>query len=56
MAVNMAAKLQEAAREGEIIVSRETLNQLPDEIGIQELPPLCVKGINEPVAVYRIIY
>jgi len=56
MAVNMAAKLQGVAREGEILVTRETLNQLPDEIGTRALQPLYVKGIEDPVAVYKITY
>jgi class 3 adenylate cyclase len=56
MAVNMAAKLQAAAREGEILVTRETLDHLPDEICTQQLEPLCVKGIDDPVAVYRVAY
>jgi adenylate cyclase len=56
MAVNIAAKLQGAAREGEILVTLETLKQLPEEICTQEMAPLYVKGIDEPVAVYRVTY
>jgi len=56
MAVNIAAKLQGAAGEGEILVTEATLKHLPEEIETQEMPPLCVKGIDDPIAVYRVAW
>ena len=56
MAVNIAAKLQGAAGEGEILVTEATLKHLPEEIETQKMPPLCVKGIDDPIAVYRVAW
>lgn len=54
MAVNIAARLQGVAREGEILITEETLQQLPDEITAHQLRPLPVKGIDEPIKIYRV--
>jgi adenylate cyclase len=54
MAVNIAAKIQCAAGEGEILVTEETLRQLPKDICTLKIPPLRVKGIDAPVPVYRV--
>jgi class 3 adenylate cyclase len=56
MAVNIAARLQAVAKEGEILITEETLRQLPDDITAQQLRPLHVKGIDEPITIYRIEY
>lgn len=55
MAVNMAARLQSLAGEGEIIVAQSTKDRLNGAIETQRLPPVTVKGLKEPITVYRIL-
>jgi len=54
MPVNIAARLQGMARGGEILISDSTFQQLPGEIEVETLPSANVKGVNEPIAVYRV--
>jgi len=54
MPVNIAARLQGMARGGEILISNSTFQQLPGEIEVETLPSANVKGVNEPIAVYRV--
>jgi adenylate cyclase len=56
MAVNMAARLQSRAKEGEILISESTFKRLSDDIKTEALPPVSVKGISEPVNIYRVKY
>ena len=54
-AVNLAARLQSAAVHGTVIISRETQSLIADEFMLEELLPLHVKGVSEPVAAYRVL-
>lgn len=59
MTVNIAARLQSMAREGEILINENTFQKLSDrkvleDIKIQPLPAVTVKGIDKPITVYRI--
>jgi len=54
MPVNIAARLQGMARGGEILISDSTFQQLPGEIEVETLPSADVKGINEPITIYRV--
>ena len=54
MAVNIAARLQGLAREGEILITEDTLARLPDKINICPLEPVLVKGVDKPIRVYRV--
>jgi len=54
-AVNLAARLQEAAETGKIFVSEETFRLTQDLFDYQPLPPLQVKGKREPVNVYCLL-
>lgn len=54
MPVNIAARLQGMARSGEILISESTYQQLPGDIEVETLPSATVKGVNEPIAVYRV--
>jgi len=56
MPVNVAARLQGMAKGGEILISDTTYQKLSGEIDVELLPPASVKGINEPITVYRIKY
>jgi len=54
MPVNIAARLQGMAKGGEILISDSTFQQLPGEIKVETLNSANVKGINEPITVYRV--
>jgi len=54
MPVNIAARLQGMARGGEILISASTYRQLPGDIQVETLPSATVKGVNEPISVYRV--
>jgi len=54
MAVNVASRLQDIARGDEILITRETLEQIEDEISAQPMHPVYVKGLDHPIEVYRV--
>jgi adenylate cyclase len=54
MAVNIAARLQGLARAGEILVDEPLYHQVRGEIDAEALPPTTVKGVDDPLQVYRI--
>ena len=53
--VNLAARLEQAAEPGEILISYETYAQVNDRIRCEERDRIAVKGFAEPVASYRVI-
>jgi class 3 adenylate cyclase len=53
-AVNVAARLEEAAAPGEILVGAETVRLLGPEAAVEPLPPLAVHGKAVPVAAFRL--
>jgi class 3 adenylate cyclase len=52
--VNVAARLQAAARPGEVVIAAATLAQLGDGADVESLPPVEAKGKREPVPAYRL--
>ncbi|MFC1516115.1 adenylate/guanylate cyclase domain-containing protein [Thermodesulfobacteriota bacterium] len=54
MPVNIAARLQSMAKGGEILISERTFEKLPDTIDAEMLPPVKVKGIDNPISAYRV--
>lgn len=54
MAVNMAARLQSRAKEGEILISESTFRRLSEDIEADALPPVTVKGISDPINIYKV--
>ena len=59
MAVNVAARLENLAGKGEILISESTFKKLsspklPDGIEPLALPPAMIKGLEEPMTIYRI--
>jgi class 3 adenylate cyclase/tetratricopeptide (TPR) repeat protein len=54
-AVNVAARLQQAARPGEILVGQSTSVLVRDVAELEPLPPLKLKGKAQPVAAYRLL-
>jgi adenylate cyclase len=54
MAVNIASRLQSLARAGEILLNAHTMDKIGTHFDAQPLPAVTVKGIDEPIRVYRI--
>jgi class 3 adenylate cyclase/tetratricopeptide (TPR) repeat protein len=54
-AVNVAARLEQAAAPGEVLVGAPTLALSGDVADVEELEPLRLKGKAEPVAVFRLL-
>jgi len=54
-ALNVAARLQQAARAGEILIGEETLLLTRHAVDVQEVEPLAVKGKAEPVVAHRLL-
>jgi class 3 adenylate cyclase/tetratricopeptide (TPR) repeat protein len=54
-AVNVAARLEQAAQPGEIVVGAPTLALVRHAVDVEELAPLTLKGKQAPVAAYRLL-
>jgi class 3 adenylate cyclase len=54
-AVNVAARLESAARPSTILISHETWTLVKDAILAKEIPPLSVKGFADPLHAYEVI-
>jgi len=52
--VNVAARLEQAARTGEILIADTTRQLVRDAIVAEEVEPLVLKGKKEPVAAWRV--
>jgi adenylate cyclase len=54
---NVTSRICSAAKEGEILISQTTLAQLNDpSIPIEKIPPVMVKGKDQPLQLYRVIW
>ena len=54
-AVNVAARLEQAAASGEVMVGAETLALVRDAVVAEPVEPLTLKGKSEPVRAFRLI-
>jgi class 3 adenylate cyclase/tetratricopeptide (TPR) repeat protein len=54
-AVNVAARLEQAAAPGEILIGAETLRLVHDAVEVEPLEPLTLKGKSEPVPAFRLL-
>ncbi|MEO8422848.1 MAG: adenylate/guanylate cyclase domain-containing protein [Actinomycetota bacterium] len=54
-AVNVAARLEQAAEPGTVLIGEETLRLVRDAVVAEPVPPLEVKGKSEPLAAFRLI-
>jgi class 3 adenylate cyclase/tetratricopeptide (TPR) repeat protein len=54
-AVNVAARLEQAAEPGEIVLGKETLGLVHDAVEVEALEPLELKGKSERVRAYRLL-
>jgi hypothetical protein len=54
-AVNTAARLEQAAGAGEIVLGELTYRLARDQVDAEPVPPLTLKGKAEPVPAYRLV-
>ena len=54
-AVNVAARLEQAAQPGEILLGWQTFRLARDAVEVEAVEPLDLKGKSEPVAAFRLI-
>jgi class 3 adenylate cyclase len=54
-AVNVAARLEQAARSGEILIGADTLRLVKDAVKTEAIDPLSLKGKAEPVPAFRLL-
>jgi class 3 adenylate cyclase/tetratricopeptide (TPR) repeat protein len=54
-AVNVAARLEQAAEPGTVLIGEETLRLVRDAVVVEPTPPLEVKGKSEPLAAFRLV-
>ena len=54
-AVNIAARLEQAAGPGEILLGPETAALVRDAVSVEALEPMALKGKSHPVAVSRLV-
>jgi len=54
-AVNVAARLEQAATAGEILIGAETLALVRDAVTVEPVEPLELKGKREPVPAFRLV-
>jgi class 3 adenylate cyclase/tetratricopeptide (TPR) repeat protein len=54
-AVNVAARLEQAAEPGEVLIGAETLALVRETVDVGEERPLELKGKSEPVAAYPLV-
>ena len=54
-AVNVAARLEQAAEPGTVLIGEETLRLVRDAVIVEPVPPLEVKGKTEPLAAFRLV-
>jgi class 3 adenylate cyclase/tetratricopeptide (TPR) repeat protein len=53
--VNVAARLEQTAEPGEILLGEETYRLVRDAVEVEELEPLTLKGKSQPVRAYRLL-
>ena len=54
-AVNVAARLEQSAGAGDVLVGSDTYRLVRDAVEVELLPPLDAKGKSEPVTAYRLV-
>ena len=54
-AVNVAARLEQQASPGGILIGERTLRLVRDFVEVEPVEPLILKGKSEPVAAYRLV-
>jgi len=55
-AVNVAARLEQAAQPGEVLIGQPTLALVRDAAQVEPIQSLALKGKTQPVPAYRLLY
>jgi class 3 adenylate cyclase len=53
-AVNVAARLEQSAEPGDVLLGESTYRLVREAVDVELLPPLSVKGKSEPLTAYRL--
>jgi class 3 adenylate cyclase/tetratricopeptide (TPR) repeat protein len=53
-AVNVAARLEQSAGPNEVLLGAETLAHVREQVAVEPVPPLTLKGKSEPVPAWRL--
>jgi adenylate cyclase len=53
--VNLSKRLEESAKGGQVLIGASSYQYVRDQVIVQSLPPLMVKGREELVAVYEVL-
>jgi class 3 adenylate cyclase len=51
---NLAARLCDEAKDGQILISRRVAVAVEDEVNLEEIGEVSLKGLSQPVAVYNV--
>ena len=54
-AVNVAARLEQAAAPGEVLLGEDTLRLTRDAVDVEPVEPLSLKGKDAPLSAYRLL-
>src|SRR2546425_234407 len=54
-AVNLACRLAEGAKAGEILITQATYDDVKDAVEVEPLEPIRVKGKSHPIPIYRVL-
>ena len=54
-AVNVAARLEQAAAPGEVLIGQPTFQLVGESVEVESVEPLALKGKAEPVPAYRLV-
>ena len=54
-AVNVAARLEQAAPDGEVLIGEDTYELVRDSVQVEQVPALDLKGKSERVPAYRLV-
>jgi class 3 adenylate cyclase/tetratricopeptide (TPR) repeat protein/DNA-binding winged helix-turn-helix (wHTH) protein len=54
-AVNVAARLEQSAEAGEILLGDDTYRLVRDAVDVKDVDPLDVRGKDQPISAYRLI-
>jgi adenylate cyclase len=54
-AVNLACRLEQNAKAGEIIITQTTYDEVKHAVEVDSLEPIRVKGKSEPIPIYRVL-
>jgi len=54
-AVNLACRLEQNAKAGDIIITQATCDEVKDVVDVEPMEPIRVKGKSEPIPIYRVL-